>query len=248
VSDNVVIVGATSGIARALADVLARRQCRLLLAGRDEQELEALAADLRVRHGTNVATERFEALDFGDHPDFWQRCQKHFDGSVTGVVVCHGYLPDQAEAERDFREIERTFAINFLSAVSVLNLAAETLGARRQGFLAAISSVAGDRGRASNYVYGASKAALSAYLDGLRNRLHASGVQVLSIKPGFVDTAMTRGKLKPSRLLATPERVARDIDRALRRRQDVLYTPWFWRPIMAVIRGLPERIFKRLSL
>jgi short-subunit dehydrogenase len=108
--------------------------------------------------------------------------------------------------------------------------------------------VAGDRGRASNYVYGASKAALSAYLDGLRNRLHASGVQVLSIKPGFVDTAMTRGKLKPSRLLATPERVARDIDRALRRRQDVLYTPWFWRPIMAVIRGLPERIFKRLSL
>jgi short-subunit dehydrogenase len=248
VSENIVIVGATSGIARALAGVLARRQCCLLLAGRDLQELEALAVDLRVRYGASVATERFEALDFGEHADFWQRCEKHFEGSVTGVIVCHGYLPSQAEAERNFGEVERTFGINFLSVVSVLDLAANTLGARRQGFLAAISSVAGDRGRMSNYVYGASKAALSTYLDGLRNRLHASGVHVLSIKPGFVDTAMTRGKLKPSRLVATPELVARDIDRALCRRQDVLYTPWFWRPIMAVIRALPERIFKRLSL
>jgi short-subunit dehydrogenase len=248
VSENVLIVGATSGIAQALCRVMAGRGCRLLLAARDADELGKLAADLQIRTRVEVMTEPFEALDFDQHPGFILRCIDRFNGDLTGVVVCHGHLAPQADTQADFAQARRTIDINFTSVASVLNAAAAYFQGKKGGYLAAISSVAGDRGRKSNYTYGAAKAGLSAYLAGLRNRLHSSGVHVLSIKPGFVDTAMTRGSLKPSPLVASPERVARDIDRAIRRRKDVLYTPWFWRPVMWIIRTLPEWIFKRLSL
>src|SRR6516164_9862855 len=127
--------------------------------------------------------------------------------------------------------LRQSLDVNFLSAAELLEIAAAYFEPRRSGFIAAISSVAGDRGRQSNYTYGAAKAGLTAYLQGLRNRLWRAGVHVLTVNPGFVDTPMTRGRINPNSLLvATPERVARDIDRALRRRRDVLYTPWFWRP------------------
>ena len=148
-----------------------------------------------------------------------------------------------------FRSSQRTIDVNFTAVVSLLLLAADYLAKRESGFIAAISSVAGDRGRQSNYTYGASKAALSTYLAGLRNRLFHDGVHVLTIKPGFVDTAMTQGLINPrSPLVASPEQVARDIDKAIQRRRNVLYTRWFWGPIMWIIKSLPECLFKRLRM
>lgn len=248
-SKNLVVVGATSGIARALCQELGRDGHRLVLAGRAPEELEKCAADLRVRYHTEAWVELFEALDFATHPAFFKRCLTRFDGELDGFVLCHGYMTDQATTEHDWSEAQQTIDINFTAAVSLLMLAANYFEPRKKGCIVALSSVAGDRGRMSNYTYGAAKAGLSAYLQGLRHRLHRAGVQVLTVKPGFVDTPMTAGLLNPqSPLVASPEHIARDINRAMHKRTDVLYTPWFWRVIMGVLRTLPERIFKRLKL
>jgi len=248
-NENVLVVGASSGIARALCHVLARRGCGLVLAGRQLDELEQSAGDLRIRYQSPAFAEPFEATDFAGHASFFQRCAQRFEDGLSGIVLAYGILGNQADAQADFVATRQVIDVDFTSAASVLELAARYFESRHNGYLAAISSVAGDRGRQSNYVYGAAKAGLSAYLQGLRNRLQPSGVHVLTVKPGFVDTPMTRGRINPrSPLVATPERVARDIDRAIRARQNVLYTPWFWRPIMAVVRAIPEPVFKRLRL
>ncbi len=248
-SQTALILGATSGIARALAGVLAQRGRRLILAARDEEELERIAADLRLRHEADVATERFDALDFNSHEAFIERCIAQAEpGGLDAVVLCYGYMPPPDKVP-DEEQIQRTFEVNCISAATVLERIATHMSERGRGLIAGISSVAGDRGRQSNYIYGASKAAMSAYLQGLRNRLYRSGVHVLTIKPGIVHTPMTEGWVNPkSPLVATPERVARDIERAMRRRRNVIYTPWFWRVIMRIIRGIPEFIFKRMKL
>jgi short-subunit dehydrogenase len=248
-SDRVLVIGATSSIAQAFCDLLAARGCSLVLAGRNQEELAKGAADLRLRYQTSIFTEHFDALDFESHRAFFGRCAEHLGGSLDGIVLCHGHLPDQAQTQTDFAEARRTIDINFTSAVSLLSLAANHLEQQRRGYLAAISSIAGDRGRQSNYTYGAAKAALTVYLQGLRNRLFHVGVRVLTIKPGFTDTPMTRGRLNPnSRLVSSPKRIAWDIDRALRQHRNVLYTPRFWRLIMALVRLIPETVFMRLKL
>jgi short-subunit dehydrogenase len=247
-SENILILGATSGIAKELSRRLAARGCSLVLAGRDPAELGKLAADLRLRSEGRVVIEAFDALDFAGHDAFVERCLSRPE-PIDGVVLCYGSLPDQRQTETDPEEARRAIEINFTSAVTILSRFANYLERRGSGFLAAISSVAGDRGRQSNYTYGASKAGLTAYLQGLRNRLHRSGVRVLTIEPGFVDTRMTLGRVNAdSPLVARPERIARDIDRAIRWRRNTIYTPWFWRPIMLVIRLVPECVFKRLRL
>lgn len=248
-SEHVLILGANSGIARAVCDVLAERGVSLLLAGRQLDELEKTAADLRIRFKADVHCEMFEALDYASHPAFVTRAVERCGGRIDGVVLCYGNLPDQRATEQDFTLVQRTIDVNFTSVVSILNLLATVMEKQGSGTIAAISSVAGDRGRQSNYTYGAAKAGLTAYLQGLRNRLAKRGVHVLTIKPGFVDTAMTKGIIPAtSPLLASPQRVARDIDRAMRRRHNTLYTPWFWWPIMTIICSIPEAIFKRLKL
>jgi decaprenylphospho-beta-D-erythro-pentofuranosid-2-ulose 2-reductase len=247
-SENVLILGATSGIARELSRVLAERGCSLVLAARDRDELEKSAADLRLRYQVQVEIDVFDALDFAGHGALVTRCLSR-PVLINGVILCYGFLPDQRQTETDVDETRRAIDINFTSAVAILSLFANYLEDRRSGYLAVISSVAGDRGRQSNYTYGAAKAGLTAYLQGLRNRLHRSGVHVLTIKPGFVDTPMTHGLVNPdSPLVASSARVARDIDRAIRRRRNVIYTPWFWWPIMLVVRLVPESVFKRLKL
>jgi short-subunit dehydrogenase len=139
--------------------------------------------------------------------------------------------------------------VNYTSAVSLLGLAAAHFASKKTGCICAVSSVAGDRGRQSNFLYGSTKAALTAHLQGLRNRLFRAGVAVVTIKPGFVDTAMTWGLVNPaSPLVASPKRVARDMARAIERRANVVYSPWFWRWIMAIIRAIPEPLFKRMKL
>ena len=239
-SNSVLIIGANSSIARALCHRLARRQWGLVLAGRDAVELDKNAADLRIRYRSQVRVEPFDALDEQSRDTLLDR-----SGEITGVVLCHGYLP----LERTATEVLKTLEINLTSAMLLLEQAAICLERRRSGFIAAISSVAGDRGRQSNYLYGAAKAGLSTYLAGLRNRLYPAGVHVLTVKPGFVETPMTAGLINPdSPLVSSPDRVAAAIDRAILRRRDVIYTPWFWSPIMRLIRSVPEPLFKRLKL
>jgi short-subunit dehydrogenase len=249
-SEKILVLGATSGIAEALCRVLAARGCSVIVAGRDISKLERIAADLGIRNpAAQARAESFDALDFAGHAAFFERCLAHVGGDLDGVILCYGYLADQATAQADFDETHRTIDVNFTSAVSILDIAARCFEARGRGYIAAISSVAGDRGRQSNYTYGAAKAGLTAYLSGLRNRLFHAGVHVLTIKPGFVYTAMTEGKVNPkSPLVASPEKVARDIDRAIRRRRNVLYAPWFWRIILGIVCAIPEGIFKRLRM
>jgi decaprenylphospho-beta-D-erythro-pentofuranosid-2-ulose 2-reductase len=244
---TVLILGATSAIARAVAGEFARRGYDLLLAGRDGEELEAVAADLRLRYGVKTQGLIFDALAFDTHGAFVEDSRKASGDSLAGAVLCFGYLGDQSVAQKDPREAKRILDTNLLGAVSILSALANDFEEKRKGFLCALSSVAGERGRQSNYVYGAAKAGLTVFLQGLRNRLFASGVGVITIKPGFVDTQMTYGR--PGMfLVASPEKVARAITKAVLQGRDEIYVPGFWRPVLFLIRSIPERIFKRMRL
>jgi decaprenylphospho-beta-D-erythro-pentofuranosid-2-ulose 2-reductase len=244
---TVIVLGAASGIGRAVADELARRGYDLLLAGRDAEELAALADDLRLRHGVETRCQAFDALALETHGAVVEACRLASRDSLAGAVACFGYLGDQSVAQQDPMETKRILDTNLLGAASILGLLANHFEAKRRGFLCAISSVAGDRGRQSNYVYGAAKAGLTVFLQGLRNRLFRSGVRVITIKPGFVDTKMTYGR--PGMfLVASPQRVARRIVTAILQGKDESYVPSFWRPLMFIVRSIPERIFKRMRL
>lgn len=242
----VLILGATSAIARGTAAAFARRGHALHLAGRDGAELARDAADLALRHGVVVSWSLFDAEATDQHATFLQQVLAQA-GELAGVLLAFGYLGSQDRAATDFGETQAIINRNYVGAVSILNLCATHLEGQGRGFIAAIASVAGDRGRQSNYIYGAAKGALALYLQGLRNRLFPAGVQVLTVKPGFVDTAMTFG-MPGLFLVATPAGVGERIARAVEQGRDVLYVPWFWRWIMLIIRTIPERIFKRLKL
>jgi short-subunit dehydrogenase len=243
-----VIIGATSEIARAVALELARSGGNFVLAARDADELAVVAEDLRLRTSATITTLPLDVTNYEAHAPFLQACVAAL-GSIEGVVLGQGCMADQASAEADWSLARQMIDVNFTSAISLTNLFAQYLAAQGHGFICGISSVAGERGRQSNFIYGSTKSALSTYLAGLRNRLFRKGVQVIIVKPGFVDTTMTWGLVNPrSPLMASPDRVARDIGWAIQRRKDTVYTPWFWSFIMLVIRLIPEPIFKRLSL
>jgi short-subunit dehydrogenase len=243
---TILILGATSAVARASGALFARQGYDLLLAGRDTDELQRLAADLRFREGARVDWEHFAAEEFTGHQAFFERVLGRTP-RLAGVLLAFGTMGDHALAVRDFAEAERIIRGNFTSAVSILTLCANHLLASGGGFLIALTSVAGERGRQSNYLYGAAKGGLDIFLQGLRNRCHAGGVRVITIRPGFLDTAMTYG-LPGLFLVAPPEYAARKIVGALRRSGDIRYVPWFWRPIMLAIRLIPEVLFKRMRL
>jgi short-subunit dehydrogenase len=238
-------LGATSAIASALAREFATHKFDLVLGGRDREELSALASDLSLRYGIRAGVLPLDALDTQTHASTLRSFLAEAGNDLEGVVVCMGYLGDQAKGQCDGEEARRILETNFTGCVSALNILANHFEPRRAGFICAISSVAGDRGRQSNYLYGAAKAGLSAYLQGLRNRLFHAHVKVLTVKPGFVDTHMTYGR-SGLFLVASPESVAKGIFRAIVKGKDVVYLPWFWRPIMLVVRSIPEGIFKRL--
>jgi short-subunit dehydrogenase len=241
------ILGGTSGIARAVAAEFARHGYGLMLVARRQEELETVAADLRVRYAVPVQTALLDALDESGRDGAIDAALQAVGDSLAGVVLAIGYLGDQKQAESDWAEARRILDTNFTSSVALLNRVADHMEPRGRGFIAAISSVAGDRGRQSNYFYGSAKAALSTYLSGLRNRLAPRGVRVVTIKPGFVDTPMTYGK--PGMfLVASPEAAARGIVKAIRGGRDVAYVPGFWAIIMGIIRAIPEPIFKKLKL
>ena len=242
----VLILGAGSSIAKAIAHRFAQAGHSLVLAGRDQGELERDAADLRLRYGAAARTAHFDATDFDSHGRFVAELAGA-DGGLEGVVVCHGAFAEQEEAAKDFAVARRMIDVNYTSAVSVLNPIADELERRGRGFICAISSVAADRGRQSNYLYGSTKAALGTYLQGLRQRLSRRGVRVVTVKPGFVDTALTFGR--PGMfLVASPGKVGEDIYRAVRRGRGEVYTPRFWRGIMGIIKAIPEPVFKRMKM
>jgi len=244
---TVLILGATSGIASALAKEFAAHKYDLVLGGRDRDELSALASDLSLRNSVRASALAFDALDTQTHAARLQSFLAESGNALAGAVVCIGYLGDQAKAQVDWNEARLILETNFTGCVSALNILANHFELRRTGFICAISSVAGDRGRQSNYLYGAAKAGLGVYLQGLRNRLFPAGVKVITVKPGFVDTRMTYGR--PGLfLLASPESVAQGILRAIVKGKSVVYLPWFWHPIMLIVRSIPETIFKRLKM
>lgn len=244
---TVLILGATSGIASALAKEFAAHKYDLVLGGRDRDELSALASDLSLRNSVRAGVLAFDALNTQTHAASLQLFLAESGSALAGAVVCIGYLGDQAKAQVDWDEARLILETNFTGCVSALNILANRFEHRRTGFICAISSVAGDRGRQSNYLYGAAKAGLSVYLQGLRNRLFPAGVKVITVKPGFVDTRMTYGR--PGLfLLASPESVAQGIFTAIVKGKSVVYLPWFWRPIMLIVRSIPETIFKRLKM
>jgi len=244
---NIVIVGATSAIAIACAREWAVKGARFFLIARNQERMEQVAADLTARGAASVAAHRLDIDRLDDHAAMLADCAAHMD-SIDIVLVASGTLPDQAACQSDPAVAVREFHTNALSLIALLTPIANRLEAQRHGTLAVISSVAGDRGRPSNYLYGSAKAALQAFLEGLRARLFKVGVHVVDVKPGFVATPMTAGLPLPGPLVATPEKVAKDIVRAVERKKDVLYTPWFWWGIMLIIRNVPGFLFKRASL
>ncbi|HEY0838655.1 MAG TPA: SDR family oxidoreductase [Vulgatibacter sp.] len=243
---RVIILGATSAIAQETARCFASKGDKLFLVARNASRLETVAADLRVRGASQVEVEALDLNEIDQHQALLDRAELRLGGLDTALVA-HGTLSDQAACQTDFAMVEAEFRTNFLSAASLLTHLGNRFEARRAGAIAVISSVAGERGRQSNYVYGSAKAALTAFCSGLRNRLHPAGVRLVTVKPGFVDTPMT-AHLPKGPLFASPQRVGRGIYKAIARGSGVVYLPFFWRPIMAIIRAIPESVFVRLKL
>ncbi|MEO6829316.1 MAG: SDR family oxidoreductase [Acidobacteriaceae bacterium] len=246
VLEKIVVFGATSAMAQAWMRLLAPAGASFFLVARNAAHLEAVAQDLTTRGATAVYVEFADLDDTATHAAMLQRAVAEL-GGLDCALIAHGTLGDQAAGEAEFSVAAASLQTNFISAASLVTWLANYFAAQFRGTIAVISSVAGDRGRKSNYIYGSAKAGLNAFLDGVRNRVDRDGVQVLTIRPGFVATPMT-AHLPQGPLFATPEMVARDIQKAIEGRRDVLYTPWFWRWIMAIIRAVPEWKFKRMDL
>lgn len=244
---NILIIGATSAIAIACARLWAKDGARFFLVARNGERLEQVASDLTARGAASVAYRQLDINSLDLHAGMLEQCASDL-GALDIALVAPGTLPDQNECQADPAVAVREFNTNVTSVIALLTPIATLLETQKRGTLAVISSVAADRGRQSNYLYGSAKAALSAFCEGMSARLFKAGAHVLTIKPGFVATPMTAGLPLPRPLVATPEKVASDIARAIEKRKDVVYTPWFWSLIMLIIRSIPRPIFKRLSL
>jgi decaprenylphospho-beta-D-erythro-pentofuranosid-2-ulose 2-reductase len=241
---NVLILGATSDMAQAISKKFSAEGWSLTLAALEPELLQPIANDLQVRSVAQVQALEFDATDFSSHRNFYDSLETKPDA----VICVFGYMGDQLSARTDFDEVRKTIEVNYAGAVSILNVVAGDFEKRGSGSIAAISSVAGDRGRQSNYIYGSAKAGLTAYLSGLRNRLAKSGVHVMTVKPGFCRTKMTENLELPGALTATPDQVANAVFQGLEKKRNVVYTLWMWRWIMLVIRHIPEFIFKKMGM
>jgi len=241
---SVLLLGASSDIATALARKYAAAGHDIQLAARNAHRLEPLRADLAIRYGVTTTLLEFDARDFDRHAAFWTALPYKPD-----ITICvFGYLGDQTLAESDWTECRNILEVNYIGAVSILNIVAREYVAREKGAIVGISSVAGERGRKSNYLYGSAKAGFTAYLSGLRNRLFHHGLPVLTVNPGFVDTRMTEGLPLPPLLTATPEQVADAVFKAVAKKKNTIYVKWFWRWIMLIIKTIPESLFKKMQL
>ncbi|MDZ8120347.1 SDR family oxidoreductase [Pontiella agarivorans] len=241
---NVLILGATSDMAQAIAKKYAAEGWSLTLGALEVDLLEPIASDLKVRSGSEVLTFKFDAADFSSHRKIYDSLSVKPDA----VIACFGYMSDQENVRNDIEDIRRTIDINFTGMATMLSVIAEDFGQRGNGAIAAISSVAGDRGRQSNYIYGSAKAGLTAFLAGLRNRLSEKGVHVMTVKPGFARTKMTENLELPAALTASPEQIAEAVFHGLEKKKNVIYILWMWRWIMLIIRCIPEFVFKKMKM
>ena len=243
---HILIIGATSAIASATARCFANDGDRFYLVARNPARLAAMGADLKVRGAAQVITRVMDINNTVEHPGLIAEAGKAL-GRIDILLIAHGTLSNQEICEASFEDCLKEFQTNCLSVLSLLTHAANVFEAQRFGTISVISSVAGDRGRQSNYVYGTAKAAVSTFLQGLRNRLYIAGVHVLTIKPGFVDTPMT-AEFKKGPLWASADKVGKGVYRGICKKKDVVYSPPFWRWIMMAIKMIPEFAFKKMKL
>ena len=242
---KIAILGATSAIAHEAAKPFAQDNAEFFLVGRSQGKLEAIANDLKVRGAKRVDTYTDDLSDLDSHQALFDETVAKLE-SIDVLLIAYGTLGNQPLAEQSVAEMLKEFNNNCTSVLSLLTLFANYFEQQKRGTLAVISSVAGDRGRQSNYVYGTAKAAVTAFLQGLRGRLAKSGVSVLTIKPGIIDTPMT-ANIKKGLLTANAKGVGEGIYKAIQQKKEVVYLPFFWRPIMLIVKSIPERVFKRLS-
>jgi short-subunit dehydrogenase len=238
------ILGATSDIGFAIAKKFASQKFDIQLAGRKPEQLQALQTDIQIRSGVNCSVHSFDALKFETHKAFWDSLQPKPD--VTIYVI--GYMKDNEDVIGNWDESVQTIHANYTGGVSILNIAAASYAAQKSGTIIGISSVAGERGRQSNYIYGSAKAGFTAYLSGLRNRMYHYGVHVLTVLPGFVYTKLTEHLNLPKPLTATPDMVANAVYNGFKKKKNVIYVKWFWRWIMLIIKNVPEPMFKKKKL
>jgi short-subunit dehydrogenase len=243
---RILIIGATSAIAHETAKCFAGDRAELFLVARSAEKLEDVGRDLAVRGAKRIEKYVLDLNDLGRHQEMIETAVQTLDG-LDMVLVAHGTLGDQHKCQRSVEETLKEFTTNCTSVISLLTILADLFEQQRRGCIAVISSVAGDRGRQSNYVYGAAKGAVTIFLQGLRNRLHKAGVAVVTVKPGTVDTPMTAA-MKKGLLVASARSVGQGVYKAMQGRKEVVYLPWYWRPIMFVVRSIPEPIFKKLAL
>lgn len=240
----ILIIGGNSDVGKALARSFAKLGANLILTSRRQDQLNTFKSDLEIRYQISCELKFLNILKFEEH----QRFYDELSNKPAIVITTVGYLNNQEEAQKVFVESLKSIQTNFTGLVSILNIIANDFEKRKSGILVGISSVAGNRGRASNYIYGSAKAAYTTYLSGLRNRLNEANVQVITVKPGFIKTKMTNHLKLPSPLTASPEEVATDIIKATRKKKDAIYTRWFWKWIMVIITIIPEFLFKKMKL
>lgn len=241
---SILILGASSDVAMAIARQYASQKMDIILAARRPERLEPLCSDLKIRFGIHCTLVEFNAESFETHKEFVKSLPV-----FPEITICaFGYLGDQAKAEEDIHETLQTINANFTGAVSVLNAIAEMYKINSRGTIVGISSVAGERGRSSNYIYGSAKAGFTAYLSGLRNKMTRYGVHVVTVLPGFIATKMTAHLPLPGLLTASPEEVAKAIIKSAEHKKNIIYVKWFWKWIMLIIKNIPEFIFKKMKL
>jgi short-subunit dehydrogenase len=241
---TVLILGATSDMGVAIAGKFAENKYNVQLAARNPDQLKPAQSDIKIRYNVDCTLHAFDALQFSSHENFFNRLIPKPD-----VTVClFGVMDDELTAFDNWNITERMIDTNFTGAVSILNVAAKYYVKEKKGTIVGISSVAGERGRESKLIYGSAKAAFSAYLSGLRNKLYKQNVHVISVKPGFVYTRMTENMSLPKLLTAYPAEVANAVYKAVQRKKNVIYVKWFWRYIMLIIKYIPEFQFKKMSL
>lgn len=244
---SLLVLGGNSAIAKSIAEKFASDKTDIFFAGRNIAEQERIANDFRLRYGINTWSGRFDAKDYGGHEQFLSDVLKVMP-SVENVIVAFGMLGEQQKAAVDFDHALQIYQVNFMGSVSILTHLSNYLKEKRKGGIIVISSIAGDRGRQSNYIYGSAKGGLSVYCQGLRNELSKYNVNLMTVKPGFVDTPMTYGLKMPKLLLSSPEKVGRIVYKSFRKKKDIVYAPSYWRYIMMIIRSIPEKFFKKLNL
>ena len=241
---TVLILGATSDIGFAIAKKFASQKYDVQLAARNVEQLRPMQSDIQIRYSVTCTIHEFDALNFASHQSFYDSLSPK-PGTTIYVI---GYMNDNEKVVTDWSESFRTINTNYTGAVSILNIIAADYAGKKSGTIVGISSVAGNRGRQSNYIYGSAKAAFTAYLSGLRNKMYHSGVHVMTVLPGFVFTKMTEHLSLPRPLTAQPEEVGEAVFNGVREKKDVIYVKWFWKYIMKIITSIPEGMFKKKKL